>query len=72
MSCFTQIYCLSIPRTGGGGGGESVWTEAEKDIVITRLANLIAVKPDHKPAINAGGEVILNVNQESAIRSREL
>lgn len=71
MSCFTQVYCLAIPRTSSGGG-DGVWTDAEKNIVITRLANLIAVKPDHKPAINAAGEVILNVNQESAIRSRDL
>ena len=71
MSCFTQIYCLSIPQASGGGGG-GVWTEAEKNLALSRLDSLISKNPDHKIRVDSSGEVTINKNQEVAITSDEL
>ena len=73
MSCFTQIYCLANPRaSGGGGGGGGVWTEAEKNLALSRLDSLISKNPDHKIRVDSSGEITINKNQEVAITSDEL
>ena len=72
--CLSRIYCAAFGSgTGGGSGtGPSVWTEAEKNSIIANVGTILSKTPDNKPIVNSDGEVRLNVNQETAIRNREL
>lgn len=57
--------------TGGGSGGDSVWTATQRDAVITNTAAVAAKLPDNSQAIAGVDDVQTTVNTETVEVTQE-